>query len=191
MSSRAHSKDWFHESCLNLLPTSNSGATTDQELPQVVAATTEDDDEDDEEKKVLIPSDTYDGLICAACVRGSAFIENRAGTEGWMVIEPRGDGTHEVIGRQDNEDRSPRQAAVEERSDHTKDGDDEIALGQKRPAEEITDENNAKKVKLEGDSRASSSVKAEENSQWRWKGKGDVFLAHGIRDGLKATLSVS
>lgn len=171
----------------------NGGAATEIDAPQVVAATTEDDDEDDEEKKVLIPSDTYDGLICAACVRGSAFIENRAGTEGWMMIEPRGDGTYEVVGGQEKEDESIPQAAVKERSDHAnaKNGDDDIAVGKKRPAEEVMDENDAKKVKLEGDSQASSSVKAEEISQWKWKGKGDVFLAHGIRDGLKATLSVS
>jgi E3 ubiquitin-protein ligase UBR7 len=144
----------------------------------------------------LIASDSYDGLICSACVKGNEFLKDKGGEEGWMIIEPDGDG-FKVVGRPEIE--------VE---------DEAKAIGAKREREEGLDEEN-KRVKLdgqEGDDQPnplleSSAVTGADSEQeegrivtkhsgsttasTRAKGKGDIFLAEGVREKLANTLDVS
>lgn len=156
----ADSKDWLHESCLNLQP----------------RRTVRVEDDEDEESLCLIPSDTYDGLVCADCVRSSPFIVERAGTESWMVIEPGPEGQFDVIGK------------VTEA----------VSAGAKR--ERPVEEQESKKVRLEDGTAGVVGAEKETGEQGEdisrktepaeRKGLGDVFLAHGIRDRLAKELDV-
>jgi hypothetical protein len=145
----------------------------------------------------LIPSDSYDGLICSACVKGNDFLKDKGGEEGWMIIEPDGDG-FKVVGRPEIE--------VE---------DEAKAIGAKREREEGLDEEN-KRVKLDGEvdkdqpnpllessaitpqadlPQEEGGIETKPNesttSSTRAKGKGDIFLAEGVRQELASTLDVS
>ncbi|WOO85488.1 Protein mlo2 [Vanrija pseudolonga] len=150
-------EDWFHESCLNLQP--------QREAPL--------DDEEDEEADCLIPSDTYDALICADCVRPHSLLSERAGTSGWMAIVPgEKEGEWTVVGRAES-----------------------ATNGSKRSLEE-TDLPDAKRTRVEGSSEqdaVSAAVNAEVGATakpvdstpaTRRKGAGDIFLANGIRERL-------
>ena len=55
-------------------------------------------EEEEEDEQVLIPSDTYDSLICGECVLSNPFLASQAGKEGFMIIEPR-ESSWVVIGR--------------------------------------------------------------------------------------------
>jgi hypothetical protein len=145
----------------------------------------------------LIPSDSYDGLICSACVKGIDYLKDKGGEEGWMIIEPDGDG-FKVVGRPEIE--------VE---------DEAKAIGAKREREEGLDEEN-KRVKLDGqegddqpnplsdsstgkpqadlpqeEGRIETKPTEPPTSSTRAKGKGDIFLAEGVRQELANTLDVS
>jgi E3 ubiquitin-protein ligase UBR7 len=144
----------------------------------------------------LIPSDSYDGLICSACVKGNDYLKDKGGEEGWMIIEPDGDG-FKVIGRPKIE--------VEDKAK---------AIGAKREREEGLDEEN-KRVKLDGEAEKdqpnplleSSAITpqadlpqeegrietklSEPTTSSRATGKGDIFLAEGVREKLANTLDVS
>nr|XP_019042807.1 E3 ubiquitin-protein ligase UBR7 [Kwoniella bestiolae CBS 10118]OCF21737.1 E3 ubiquitin-protein ligase UBR7 [Kwoniella bestiolae CBS 10118] len=171
-------EDWFHESCLNLrqsptaaqvIPetTSNTDPAQPVSIPASQTNGAAGDEEDDEELAVLIRSDSYDGLICAECVKGNGFLRSQAGKEGWMIIEPEEDrGEWKVIGRKPNR-------KVED--------EDEYAAG------------STKRTKLENGlatpiTASDKSTSATEEDIWRWKGKGDIFLANGVRDQLKDQL---
>ncbi|WVQ71554.1 hypothetical protein IAR50_001093 [Cryptococcus sp. DSM 104548] len=183
-------EDWFHESCLNLrLPASIKTGSASNQLPTPVTATSQSDapppsassvdrqaveEDDDDEERVLIPSDTYDSLICSACVRSNSFMSGQAGKDGWMIIEPSSSGTWEVVGKSSTESDSKEV--------------DEMKNG-KRPLEAVDEDANAKKLKLDDISVNTSSK--EETSTWKWQGKGDVFLSHGIRENLKSQLDES
>ena len=182
----ADTQDWLHESCLDLTPASTRASHTP------AAA---DDDGEDDEGEVLIPSESYDGLICASCVSGNAFLQEKAGQAGWMVIEPGEDGAFRVVGREEkpksdgrgsvsvDEAGGPAAATAEEENSS------ENAEGSlKRPAETIAeDEVTAKKPRLDT-AIALSGTSTEASLR---KGKGDIFLAHGVRSALKASLPVS
>jgi E3 ubiquitin-protein ligase UBR7 len=129
------------------------------------------EDDEDEEKDVLIPSESYDGLICAACVDGHPLLKEHAGKPGWMVIEPTDTGSYEVMGRLDTAQRDT------EGKEAGKAEDDMPTLG-KRPAEDDLTSDGAKRARV-----------GEETSK-SLQGKRDVFLAHGIREQLESTLSV-
>lgn len=157
-------QDWFHESCLNLQPR--------REAPL--------DEDEDEEADCLIPSDTYDALICADCVRPHSLLSERAGTSGWMVIVPgEKEGEWTVVGRAEP-----------------------ATNGSKRALEE-TDLPDAKKTRVEGSSEqdaVSAAVNAEVGATTKpedsapateRKGAGDIFLANGIRERLGRELDVS
>lgn len=169
-------EDWFHESCLNLQPR--------REPTEVLQ-----EDEEDEEADCLIPSDSYDGLICAACTKLHPLLLERAGVNGWMVIEP---------GEQENEWRVVGKAAA----------------GGKRPADEDSD-SQAKRARVddeaapisqpgevagshpqEDEARAAAATEPAEPPQptpsaSSRKGAGDIFLGHGIREKLKAELDIA
>jgi len=171
-------QDWFHESCLNL----RSPQTTKRETENG-DDDGDDDDADDDEATVLITSDTYDGLICAVCVKTHPFIRDRAGRDGWMMIEPfEGTEGFKVVGQSEE--------AKEEKPER------EQEHGIKRSTEDEA-EGPAKKPRLEnGDvkqdpaiSPASAGHASKEKPEL--KGKGDVFLAYGVREKLKSTLDVS
>jgi E3 ubiquitin-protein ligase UBR7 len=163
---------------LNLLPIP-AQSTADDPISNLDG---NDEEDENEEKEVLIPSDTYDGLICAACVRRNAFLASKAGTEGWMMVEPTEDGSLEVIGRPaEQEVKAPETITSTEEAYSAESID-----GIRKRSEEEADGPEAKKVKVKGSDHTSV---AESQSSWRWKGKGDVFLAHGVREGLKSTLS--
>jgi E3 ubiquitin-protein ligase UBR7 len=139
----------------------------------------DDEGDDDEDKTMLIPSDTYDGLVCAACIRSNPYLTMKAGTQGWMIIEPSESvaSAFEVIGRDGVNTAEERNEA-------------------KRKEREADEEVPGKKAKVEnGESKAVPASPLENVSQKEvnprgWKGKGDVFLAEGIRESLKATLDV-
>jgi E3 ubiquitin-protein ligase UBR7 len=144
----------------------------------------------------LIPSDSYDGLICSACVKGYDYLKDKGGEEGWMIIEPDGDG-FKVVGRSNIEV-----------------GDKATEIGAKREREEGLDKEN-KRVKLDGEAEKdqpnplseSSAVTGVDSQQEegrietkpsepttsspRAKGKGDIFLAEGVREKLASTLDAS
>jgi E3 ubiquitin-protein ligase UBR7 len=145
----------------------------------------------------LIPSDSYDGLICSACVKGNHYLKEKGEEEGWMIIEPDGAG-FKVVGRPQIEVKG-----------------EEKDMGAKREREEETDEDN-KRLKLDGQEREDrphpllgsrtitpqADLPQEEDrietrpnepktSSTRTKGKGDIFLAGGVREKLANTLDVS
>ena len=149
----------------------------------------EDDDEDDEDDEAasLIPSGAYDGLICAGCVRRHAFVNERAGKDGWMMIVPNdeGDGWG-VIGRR-----------LEAKEEKDRAGSPEV--GEKRYLDNEEMEETAKRPRLEnGVNGIEPTVTVELNAEnavarsfeWTREAQGDVFLAEGVRDKLKATLDV-
>ncbi|ODO11468.1 hypothetical protein I350_00248 [Cryptococcus amylolentus CBS 6273] len=186
-------EDWFHESCLNLrLPASITSEANTEQLPTPVTASSQPlgepvpafsapsvdaqaaEEEDDDDERVLIPSDTYDSLICSACVRSNPFMKSQAGKGGWMMIEPSSSGSWEVIGK--SATGSDSQIV------------DEMKNG-KRALQENEADAHAKKIKLDDATVQASS--GEETSDWKWQGKGDVFLSHGIREKLKTQLDES
>jgi E3 ubiquitin-protein ligase UBR7 len=146
-------------------------ATSD---PPVSAAQGDEEEDDDEETAILIPSDTYDGLVCAACAGKSAYIGAHKGKDGWMIIElnENDQAGYQVIGRQE-----PSSAKT----------------GDKRSLQESDADKSAKRIKLDDEDtgRVEKVEDGGEQSTRLWKGKGDVFLAHGIRERLAESLDVS
>ncbi|ORX39781.1 hypothetical protein BD324DRAFT_667125 [Kockovaella imperatae] len=142
-------EDWFHESCLNL---------SSKKDPTVRATTAATEDEDGEEENVLIPSDSYDGLVCAECVRSNTFLSAKMGTLGFMIIEPEVPEGWRVIGREE------------------------------RIVEAEAGEAGEMKRRIEQDATHDSSDPKRDNDGVKIHGKGDIFLAHGIRDRLNDTL---
>jgi E3 ubiquitin-protein ligase UBR7 len=205
-------EDWFHESCLNLRPAipasdPNLIAETKATQPDTDdAAKSEakldpekinEDDEDDEE--VLIKSDTYDGLICAACVSSHGYLRSQAGRTGWMVIEPK-DGGWEVLGRADGQAPLLSSSAADvkdtngtDRSAGTDSAPISVKAGAnaKRSIEEVSP-SEAESPALPVDKKAKKEDHPTESlPPLVLRGKGDVFLADGVRERLKATLPVS
>lgn len=185
-----HLQDWFHESCLNLRKReiSDGPKVEGDGKPQTEAGGP--DDEEDEEADCLIPSETYDSLVCGACVRKHPLLTRKAGTPGWMIIEPDPvTGEMKVTGRSGDE---PRPAAKEEVKEDGAPAAD--IKSQKREAEDGDIDRPGKKVKVEEESQpmdlqAGDVEPASESA--KLKGHGDVFLAEGVRERLKAELDVS
>jgi E3 ubiquitin-protein ligase UBR7 len=205
-------EDWFHESCLNLrpaIPASDPNLIAETKATQPYtddAAKSEakldpekinEDDEDDEE--VLIKSDTYDGLICAACVSSHGYLRSQAGRTGWMVIEPK-DGGWEVLGRADGQAPLLSSSAADvkdtngtDRSAGTDSAPISVKAGAnaKRSIEEVSP-SEAESPALPVDKKAKKEDHPTESlPPLVLRGKGDVFLADGVRERLKATLPVS
>lgn len=139
----------------------------------------------------LIPSESYDSLVCGACVRKHPLLARKAGMPGWMIIEPdAASGEMKVIGRlSDGADPDARDKAKKE------DPSPEESRPQKREAEEDGAERPGKRAKPEepggsSDTRSSEASSATEQHSTP-RGHGDVFLADGIRERLKTELDVS
>ncbi|TXT07117.1 hypothetical protein VHUM_03287 [Vanrija humicola] len=153
-------EDWFHESCLNLQPK--------REGPL--------DDDEDEEANCLIPSDTYDALICADCVRSHSLLSERAGTTGWMVIVPgEKEGEWAVAGRADSATNGSKRALEETH----------LPGAKKARVEESSAEKPAPVVVT-----AETDVTVKPANSVPRTGAGDIFLANGIRDRLARELDV-
>jgi len=145
---------------------------------------------------VLIPSDSYDGLICSACVKGNDYLKDKGGEEGWMIIEPDGDG-FKVVGRPGIEvgDEAKDTGAKREREEDL-DGenkrvklDDQEGEDQPNPLLESGAVNGADSPREEG--RIETKPSEPTLSSTTPKGKGDIFLAEGVRERLASTLDVS
>lgn len=122
---------------------------------------------------MLIPSDSYDGLICAACVDSSEFVKSKAGSEGWMTIEPDAEG-FKVVGRGQG-----RSAIAEPGSKRHRD-DDNDGTSKRLKTDEESGVTNTGSAKAEARSLSTSAA----------TGGSDVFLSHGIRDALRDKLDV-
>ena len=183
------------------------------------------DEEDDayDEDGALIPSDTYDGLVCAACVASSSILRDKAGTSGYMMIVPREDDTMEVIGREDENAAASGTGTVPSAATLCEaprsDANDKAATSTEALMSPDTDQRPAQN----GDTSASSgrpkdgpsasasstesghgirSADAEpdkhpvkkrrtDQTELIMKGRGDIFLADGIRETLAKELTVS
>jgi len=162
---------------LNLRPRAVAKADPDKE-----------EEDEDEEEAVLIPSDTYDGLICAECAGGHPFIRHKAGTEGWMMIEASEEGGSSTVIRRRVQVKEEKEEKPEGESYGLKRSaeDEEVVGGPKKPRLEHGD------IQTETDHTMTSVQNGVANGgEGQWKGEGDVFLAYGIRDQLKASLDVS
>lgn len=184
----ADKQDWYHESCLNLLPLNPK---SDEPLNTAT-------DEEDEEKESLIPSETYDGLICAACVAGHPVLKDRAGSTGWMMIVPKEDGGFEVLGRPSLPTDTATKVELADEKD-VKPSEDPIVLSEadragtappKRSAEDHLEEE-SHSVKKARPSTPGVKPEPDHAGSPTSGGAGDVFLAHGEREKLKSSLTVS
>jgi E3 ubiquitin-protein ligase UBR7 len=177
-------EDWYHETCLDLR----------------IGDTQPEGDEDDDETRVLIPSDTYDGLICSACVKDNEYLRGQAGQEGWMTIERVGD-LHRVVGRPVSGDVPADEKGPKRERDEETDGD---GVGKRVKLEGMTD---GDQVSLAMDDKATSgsldnaqpvqeaSGSSEQPartspSDQEPRSKGDIFLADGIRERMSKELDV-
>ncbi|OXC69828.1 hypothetical protein AYX13_01595 [Cryptococcus neoformans] len=175
-------EDWFHETCLNLRQPADKTSNLSQPLakdpqlptlvtapgdaPSVLATEEGEEEEGEGDEQVLIPPDTYDSLICGECVLSNSFLTSQAGKEGFMIIEPR-ESSWVVVGRN-----------IRQEDEVT------VGLGEKRGLEESQE--TSKRVKLDDGSEARERDAFTDSE--RRKGKGDIFLAHGVRNRLKFQL---
>lgn len=202
-------EDWLHESCLNLQPRRTQPV----------------DDDEDEEALCLIPSESYDALVCAECVTGCPLLMERAGMQGWMIVEPSPEGTgFIVVGRSETvvtgakrengeKDEGEKRVRLEDGADGRRerpegdeqaksDGAEQVepaktpaerheekpaAASQATPSAETT----AAKPAATENSASTESTSLTTKVTWRWKGAGDLFLAHGLRERLQRELDVS
>jgi len=144
----------------------------------------------------LIPSDSYDGLICSACVTGNDYLKEKAGDEGWMIIEPDGDG-FKVVGRPQTEvgDQAKEIGVKREREEESDGENKRLKLdaqeGKDKPTP-LSDSSAVTGADLSHEAgRAETKPSEPTASTIRTKGKGDIFLADGVRDKLASTLDVS
>lgn len=142
--------------------------TAPGDAPSVLATEEDEEEEGEGDEQVLIPSDTYDSLICGECVLSNSFLTSQAGKEGFMIIEPR-ESSWVVVGRN-----------IRQEDEVT------VGLGEKRGLEESQE--TSKRVKLDDGSEARERDAFTDSE--RRKGKGDIFLAHGVRNRLKFQLDV-
>ena len=92
------SKDWFHESCLNLRerpssrePTPAKDSHEETQLTDTTAQPQEDDDNTSEAScsglpPPLISAYDYESFVCGSCVSGIATLKRWAGTRGVMMV---------------------------------------------------------------------------------------------------------
>lgn len=156
---------------------------------------------------MLIPSETYDGLICAECVRAAPLVERRAGMPGWMLVEPDGKG-FKVVGREEKVQDAARAVhpqdaaaggsttAVKASEDPGRTPDNAIILANESPASSADVDGGSTPGKPGLGKRALDQAwdappeSKRAKHDWLWKGKGDVFLANGVRQALRSEVSV-
>lgn len=139
------------------------------------------EEEEEEEDGSIIPSESYDGLICGECVKGHHVLRDKAGIEGWMMIVPNDSGEFEVIGRAKGAGPSPGEEDQPKREDLEAQGQAMGEMSKKRSLDTSIEESDTKRRRLEG----------EQSGSEPGRGAGDVFLANGQREKLKLELDVS
>ena len=110
-----------------------------------------------------------------------------------MIIEPTESGAFEVVGVPGSSSATieTKTPAVVDSINQTAPIEEVKSLANgKRPAEDDSSQN-TKKLRLEDDKPVVDPTHASTLHLRTFKGKGDVFLAHGEREKLKATLAVS
>ena len=130
------------------------------------------EEEEDDEKDTRLPSDTYDSLICAQCVRSNKLLTSLAGTKGFMMLLP------------------PRSDDVgDDNSKVLEDG--WRILGFDGDGDQDKDEEpNPKRIKLDSGlsqtcTRPTPNTQAQAIlSDTAVEAKGDVFLSFGARQSL-------
>jgi len=158
-------------------------------------------EEEDDETRVLIPSDTYDGLICSACAEGSDFLESKGGSSGYMTVVKKQDGEgYEVSGRVDLTEESTQGGSKREREEEGIEGEskrtklDERAevVGDIKPERSIDQAGSASVQADPAQEEGKPVVESEDKAQTTTlTSKRDIFLAHGIRERLQQELDVS
>ena len=85
-------EDWYHESCLNLRTRPNERAPTpDPAANELDDVADGDSNASNDLPPPLLPSSTYDSLICGACVLGNETLRRWAGTVGAMMVVTEAD----------------------------------------------------------------------------------------------------
>jgi E3 ubiquitin-protein ligase UBR7 len=142
-------------------------------------------DEEDDEARVLIPSDTYDGLICSACVEGNQCLREQRGKPGWITIVPEGEA-YRVIGRPEDRADATEFGAKRERADEEDGQNKRVKLDEEEaPSTKVEDAESSRPEDETAKNDISQSVKAPSGTS-----KGDIFLVDGIREKLQAELDV-
>ncbi|KAG8930143.1 hypothetical protein FRC02_004582 [Tulasnella sp. 418] len=115
-------EDWWHESCLHLKgrlvpksakssptkprasspPTAPTEPSSEAEIDGIYDEEMDDDDDEEDATLSLIPSSTYDALICGKCVSEIPVLHRWAGTPGArMIIKRRTSLPHVTPGKVD------------------------------------------------------------------------------------------
>jgi E3 ubiquitin-protein ligase UBR7 len=80
-------EDWYHESCLNLRTRPKERpSTADDPVNESDDVADNDSNASNDLPPPLLPSSTYDSLICGSCVLGNDTLRRWAGTRGVMMI---------------------------------------------------------------------------------------------------------
>lgn len=100
------SKDWYHESCLNLRDRDKTASRAPSIAPDTTGQDPTDDlDEDEDEDPSLLPGDTYDALICGPCALSIPTVRRWAGTTGiFAVVRDSSDDEYHVVGESPPDD---------------------------------------------------------------------------------------
>ena len=127
-------------------------------------------------------------------MQGNAFVRERAGSNGWMQIEEYDDGSSPIVvgrKREVNKEKPPNMQSAGG-SKRSAEGDLNGIEKRARLHDHATEPGETSRegdeLKLRPDN---GMLVVEEPKRMNARRPGDVFVAHGIRDELKAQLDVS